>query len=120
MGLEINKSSFTPQEFSGFYQRLESNLQALKALLQRPGFGEGPGSLGAELELYIVDRNGLPLMVNSEIQDAQADPQLTLELNRYNLEYNLTPVPINGTPFSRIETDLGGACQLQHRASDHH
>ncbi|WP_020680673.1 hypothetical protein [Marinobacterium rhizophilum] len=109
MGLEINKSSFTPQEFSGFYQRLESNLQALKALLQRPGFGEGPGSLGAELELCIVDRNGLPLMVNSEIRDAQADPRLTLELNRYNLEYNLTPVPIHGTPFSSIETEIRSA-----------
>ncbi len=109
MGLEVDKSSFTPQEFSGFHQRLESNLQALKALLQRPGFGEGPGSLGAELELCIVDRNGLPLMVNSEIQHAQADPQLALELNRYNLEYNLTPVPISGTPFSRVETEIQSA-----------
>ncbi|UTW11539.1 glutamate--cysteine ligase [Marinobacterium rhizophilum] len=109
MGLEIDKSSFTPQEFSGFYQRLQSNLQALKALLQRPGFGAGPGSIGAELELCIVDRNGHPLMVNSEIQQAQADPRLTLELNRYNLEYNLTPVPISGTPFSRIETEIRGA-----------
>jgi gamma-glutamyl:cysteine ligase YbdK (ATP-grasp superfamily) len=109
MGLEIDKSSFTPQEFSGFYQRLQSNLQALKALLKRPGFGAGPGSIGAELELCIVDRNGHPLMINSEIQQAQADPQLTLELNRYNLEYNLTPVPTRGTPFSRIETEIRGA-----------
>jgi gamma-glutamyl:cysteine ligase YbdK (ATP-grasp superfamily) len=109
MGLEIDKSSFTPQEFSGFYQRLGSNLQALKALLKRPGFGEGPGSLGAELELCIVDRNGHPLLVNSAIQNARADPQLTLELNRYNLEYNLTPVPIQGTPFSCIEAEIRAA-----------
>ncbi|MFC6671381.1 hypothetical protein [Marinobacterium aestuariivivens] len=99
MGLEIEKSSFTAQEFRRFNQRLDNNLEALKLLLQKPGFGKGPASLGAELELYIVDRNGHPLSVNREILGEIDDPRLTLELNRYNLEYNLTPVPVRGRPF---------------------
>jgi gamma-glutamyl:cysteine ligase YbdK (ATP-grasp superfamily) len=120
MGLEIEKSSFSPQEFSGFHQRLESNLQALKLLLQRPGFGEGEGSLGAELELCIVDRHGHPLPINHEIQSVRGDPQLTLELNRYNLEYNLTPVPIKGTPFSHIEAEiLASVAGLEQSALTH-
>ena len=46
-----------------------------------------PRSLGAELEMYIVDAQGMPLYANQEILADAGDPQLTLELNRYNLEY---------------------------------
>ncbi|NVK40843.1 MAG: glutamate--cysteine ligase [Oceanospirillaceae bacterium] len=106
MGLEIEKSNFTEQEFRSFHQRLDRNLEALKLLLRRAGFGKGPASVGAELELYIVDRNGHPLPLNREILDEVGDPQLTLELNRYNLEYNLTPVPARGSPFSAIEAEM--------------
>ncbi len=56
-----------------------------------PGFGDGPGSLGAELEMYVVDGAGNPLYANEEILADADDPQLTLELNRYNLEFNLSP-----------------------------
>lgn len=106
MGLEIKKSEFTPRDYERFTGKLFSNLDTLKQLLQQPGFGQGGGTLGAELELYVVDRLGRPLSVNSEIQNALGDPQLTLELNRFNLEYNLTPVGIEGKPFSKIESEI--------------
>ena len=45
--------------------------------------------MGAELEHYIIDAEGRPAYLNQQLLDAAGDPQLTLELNRYNLEYNL-------------------------------
>lgn len=106
MGLEIKKSEFTCQEYERFTSKLFQNLDALQQLLKQPTFGLGAASVGAELELYIVDQMGKPLPVNRQIQKQLGDPQLTLELNRYNLEYNLTPVPVAGNPFSLIEKEI--------------
>jgi len=88
MGLEIEHTEFSAEDFVRFRDRLQANLRALNKLLARPGFGEGPLSFGAELELYIIDHEAKPLHVNQEIQRRLDDPLLTLELNRYNLEYN--------------------------------
>ncbi len=106
MGLEINNSDFTQQDYERFTRQLFVNLDELAELLQKPGFGVGETTLGAELELYVVDESGCPLPVNSEIQQQLGDPQLTLELNRYNLEYNLTPVTMAGRPFAKIESEI--------------
>ncbi len=91
MGLEIEHTEFSAEDFVRFRDRLQANLRALNKLLARPGFGEGPLSFGAELELYIIDHEAKPLHVNQEIQRRLDDPLLTLELNRYNLEYNFSP-----------------------------
>lgn len=78
----------------------------MQRLLERPGFGVGPGSFGAELEMYLIDQDGNALSTNREVQQLMDNPQLTLELNRFNLEYNLTPVAIKGRPFSASEQEL--------------
>ncbi|HQU90449.1 glutamate-cysteine ligase family protein, partial [Denitromonas sp.] len=106
MGIEISETGFTPEMEQRFGQRLQDNLAALKQVLARRGFGQGEASLGAELEMYIVDADGRPLCVNQQILDAAHDPQLTLELNRYNLEYNLSPYPISAQAFRATEQEI--------------
>jgi gamma-glutamyl:cysteine ligase YbdK (ATP-grasp superfamily) len=92
VGIDITRSEFSEEDYQQFSQRLHDNLAALAKVLAKPGFGEGELSFGAELELYIVDKDARPLHINQEIQKKLNDPQLTLELNRYNLEYNFSPV----------------------------
>lgn len=106
MGIEINKTSFVEQDYKRFEGALEKNLAALGDLLAAPGFGSGPRSLGAELEVYIVDGEGKPLHLNQEILAAANDAQLTLELNRYNLEYNLSPHALDDQPFANTEREI--------------
>ena len=106
MGIEISKSSYSEQEYQAFIGKLQENLEALKLLLARPGFGNGAASLGAELEMYVIDAAGKPMYLNKEILDAAADPQLTLELNRYNLEYNLTPYALSQQAFFATEQEV--------------
>jgi len=106
MGIEIAEADFTPQMARAFAQRLQDNLVALRQVLEWPDFGRGEASLGAELEMYLIDRNGRPRCVNREVQDAAGDPQLTLELNRYNLEYNLSPHRISARPFEATEREM--------------
>lgn len=105
MGLEIDKTDFSASDFKHFGKRLRDNLKALEIVLARPGFGEGDLSFGAELELYIVDKDCRPLHINQEIIAELNDPQLTLELNRYNLEYNFSPVLIKDNCFAATERE---------------
>ena len=105
MGLEIDNLDFKVEDFAHFGERLQGNLKALKKLLKRPGFGEGALSFGAELELYIIDSKARPLQVNQEIQALLDDPQLTLELNRYNLEYNFSPSLLTDNCLSRTQDE---------------
>ncbi|MDC0435532.1 hypothetical protein OAM69_07855, partial [bacterium] len=67
MGQLIDKTEFSAEEHERFRSRLALNLLSLHRLLDRPGFGEGPRSLGAELELYLVDEQGRPLPKNLEL-----------------------------------------------------
>ncbi|NND66738.1 MAG: glutamate--cysteine ligase [Halioglobus sp.] len=108
MGVEIEQTSFTEDEYASFRAALENNLEQLAGLLDTPGFAVGPGSLGAELEMYIVDDQGYPLYANQEIQGALGDEQLTLELNRYNLEFNLRPYLLTERPFTATEEEVLG------------
>ncbi|MEP6390505.1 MAG: glutamate--cysteine ligase [Halioglobus sp.] len=106
MGLEIDRTAFDAEDFALFRERLSDNLAVLAGMLDSPGFGQTAGSLGAELEMYVVDASGQPLYKNEEILAAAGDPQLTLEINRYNLEYNLSPYALSEQPFAATEREI--------------
>jgi len=106
MGIEIDRTSFGEADYQAFGLRLEENLDCLRQLLAQPGFGDGPGSLGSELELYVVDGAGNPLYANEEILADSGDPHLTLELNRYNLEFNLSPYAFTASAFASTEREI--------------
>ncbi|MEQ9560987.1 MAG: hypothetical protein RLN69_00590, partial [Woeseiaceae bacterium] len=117
MGLQIDRHEFTDRDYVAAYEKVRQNLQALKLLLARPGFGQGQTSLGAELEMCIVDANGQALPLNREILAQSLDPQLQLELDRFNLEYNLSPVVARGKPFSFMREELQSALNTLDRIS---
>lgn len=58
------------------------------------------------MELYIVDANGRALGISEALRAAAQDPLLALELNRYNLEYNLPVLTLAGAPFTELEQTL--------------
>ncbi len=106
MGVAISRDSFSENDFLRFSERLKDNLAALEALLARPDFGEGAQSLGAELEMSLVDAAGRALLINDQVVAAAGDPQLELELDRFNVECNTRPVALEGTPFGALRREL--------------
>src|SRR6516164_1582089 len=119
MGTDIDDQEFDEGDYARFAERLEECLSALGGLLARPGFGSGPATLGAELELFLVDGAGRPLPDNQAIRTAAADPRVTLELNRCNLELNASPVLLAGRPFTELGGELNQlADRVAHAASD--
>ncbi|MBB2911460.1 hypothetical protein FHS43_002733 [Streptosporangium becharense] len=106
MGQRVDKEHFTEAEFALFGERLTEQLRQLREVLSRPGFGTGPATIGAELEMFLVTSDGRPLPRNQEVRAAAGDDRLTLELGRFNLEANLTPLPIAGRPFTALVREL--------------
>ena len=120
MGLEIDRESFEPAEYERFEHRLRRSLEALEVVLARPRFGEGPPSIGAELEIDLVDARGRPLCEAEAILAAAADPRLCLEIDRFNLEINSRPVALAGRPFAALTRDLDEALGAVRRAARSH
>ena len=106
MGTGIDKENFDERDYARFAERLEECLSALGHLLERPGFGVGPATVGAELELFLVDAAARPLPHNRAISAAVADPRVGVELDRFNLELNASPVRLAGRPFAALGGEL--------------
>jgi gamma-glutamyl:cysteine ligase YbdK (ATP-grasp superfamily) len=106
MGRDTDREEFDERDYARFRDRLEESLAALGRLVGRPGFGVGPTTIGAELELVLIDAAGRPLPRNREVQAAAADARVTFELHRFNLELNASPVLLAGQPFTRLGSEL--------------
>jgi gamma-glutamyl:cysteine ligase YbdK (ATP-grasp superfamily) len=109
MGLEIDRDTFTSEERSKFYSQLERCLDALGQLLERPGFGAGEPTIGAELELDLIDEEGRPAPVADGVLGELSPSEFTTEINRFNLEFNAPPLPLAGRPFSALRGQIEGA-----------
>ncbi|RIK89650.1 MAG: glutamate--cysteine ligase, partial [Proteobacteria bacterium] len=120
MGLAIERDAFSAADFEAFSRRLREGLEALALVLARPGFGEGPASIGAEVELSLVDGAARPALVAGAVLAETDDPRVTVELNRFNLECNSRPVPLAGRPLAALGADLESALGEVARAARRH
>ena len=106
MGASIIKEHFTDEDYLDFSGRLEIQLAQLREQLKKPAFYRKIFSLGAELEVYLVDNDFLPAPINQALLDLSNNHQFTSELNRYNLEMNMTPVALPGAAFSTLSSEI--------------
>jgi len=117
MGIDIHQEHFDATDYAHFKKKLQCNLTALKSLLEQPSFGLGETSIGAELELYITNRDGQVRLINQQLTQDINSPQLQAELNRFNIEYNLTPYTLPGHPFTALEQEMIQANQRLNQAA---
>jgi len=106
MGEAVYKKEFTEADHREFSLRLENQLDVLRELITGDSFRADAPSLGAELEMYLVDDAFQPASVNEKLLEMANHPQLTPELNQYNLEFNLSPVAAPGKSFAAVEKEL--------------
>ncbi len=117
MGHAIDRESFDPSEYVRFGHRLGESLRALATLLERPGFGCGPPTVGAELEMHLVDAGAQPLSVNRRVLANTSDRRLVPELDGFNLECNARPCSLAGAPFRTLGAELDSALRESARAA---
>ena len=120
MGLEIDREQFVPEDYERFRDRLERCLFVLEELLERPGFGQGAASVGAELEVALADARCRPLPLNEEVLCETLDERMTVELDRFNLECNLRHTDLAGRPFDHLRREIETARSELGRAAGLH
>lgn len=120
MGKNIKKINYQASDYSLFQEKLYQQLTELKSILAKPNFGKEIPQLGAELEMYLVDDAGQVSLSNQSLLADLADDQFQPELNQYNLELNLKPVPQQGKPFTKLRNEiLEKTGYLEHIANQH-
>lgn len=117
MGEEIGTEDFSDDDHRRFAERCREGVAALGRVLERPGFGDGPPTAGVEVEIGLVDADARPAPINREVQAAANDPDLDVELDRFNLELNTAPVALAGTPFAAIHEGLWAGLDRVTRAA---
>ena len=91
-----------------FIKHLLDDLRALEAMIAGGAIESGVRRIGAEQELFLVDRAWRPAPLAMEILAAIDDPHFTTELGRFNLEINLDPLAFGGDCLSRMESEPRG------------
>lgn len=97
-----------------FMTHLLDDLRAYELMLARGMFEHGVHRIGAEQELFLVDRMWRPAPVSLEVLKRLDDRHFTTEIAAFNLEINADPLELGGDCFRRLEsqvTDLVEKCR---------
>ena len=89
-----------------FMKALLEDLRALAFMLEDGRVESGVTRIGAEQELFLIDRYLRPAPVSHAVLKQANDPRLTTEIARFNLEANLTPLRLLDNCFTRMEEEL--------------
>ncbi len=89
-----------------FVKALLDDVNALEDMLESDKFETGVRRIGAEQEMFLVDRTMGPAPVATDILARTDDPRLTTELARFNLEANTTPYVFGGDCLRKLEAEL--------------
>ena len=95
-----------------FMKALLEDLRALAFMLEDGRVESGVTRIGAEQEMFLIDRYFRPAPVSLEVLNHANDARLTTEIARFNLEANLTPLEIENNCFTRLEQELTTLIEL--------
>ena len=102
MGEHDVDQQFDEKTSQAFMKALLEDLRALEYMIASGGFETGVARIGAEQEMFLVDRNMRPAPISLEVLDHAKDSRLTTEIARFNLEANLTPLSLTGRCFQQM------------------
>lgn len=106
MGAHEVEQNFDDQQLREFTQALLADLRALAFMLEDGRIESGVRRLGAEQEMFIVDRHLGPAPLAIEILERARERRLTTEIARFNLEANLDPLELSGHCFQSMHQEL--------------
>lgn len=89
-----------------FTRALLTDLRALERMIESNAFETGVARIGAEQELFLVDRAYQPAPGALRILEKIGDPHFTTELGLFNLEMNADPQPLAGDGLAKMEAQL--------------
>ena len=106
MGDKNVSSLYNDDQQRRFTLGVLNDLRALESMLADGTFEDDRPRIGAEQEMFLVDRAMRPAPLADDIIAAAGDPRLTNEIGRFNLEANLTPIEFRADCFRKLESEL--------------
>ena len=106
MGEHNVEQELDEQKLHEFTQALLADLRALAFMLEDGRIERGVQRIGAEQEMFLVDRHLRPAPLAQEVLERANDGRLTTEIARFNLEANLTPLELTGRCFHSMHEEL--------------
>ena len=89
-----------------FMKLLLQDLRALEKMLASGMIEKGVRRIGAEQEMFLVDKDFRPAPAAMQMLERIGDPHFVTELALFNLEANLDPQSFSGDCLSRMERQL--------------
>lgn len=93
-------------ERARYVRALLTDLRALERMVEEHMFEEGVSMIGAEQEMFLVDRAYNAAPVALDMMQRVNDPHFTTELGLFNLEMNADPQLLAGKGLALLETQL--------------
>ena len=109
---EHNVEQFDETSSQAFMKALLDDLRALEYMIATGQLESGVTRIGAEQEMFLIDSNFRPAPLSLEVLDIAHDARLTTEIARFNLEANLTPLPLAGRCLQQMEQELNDLLSL--------
>jgi gamma-glutamylcysteine synthetase len=106
MGRDIEDVRFTREDRLRYREKVKRDLAALRRMLSDDRFETERKLVGIEVEFYVVDADGEPMMINAELLSRIESEDFQTELAQFNIEFNLAPHKLVGTVFREIEEEL--------------
>ncbi len=100
-----------------FMRAILADLRALERMLKEGRLESGVRRIGAEQEMFLVDRGFSPAPGALKMLEKLDDPHFTTELGLFNLELNLDPQPFSGDGIARLEQQLVELLEKTRRAA---
>jgi gamma-glutamyl:cysteine ligase YbdK (ATP-grasp superfamily) len=106
MGREIQAITISGEDRRTYRAKLARSLDVFARMLREHLFDAGPGLVGQEIELNLVDEEGGPSMRNTAVLAEIADPAWATEVGQFNLEINVPPRHLAGAALADLEQEV--------------
>ncbi len=88
-----------------FMKSLLEEVRALEAMLDKGMLESGVSRIGAEQEMFLINRASQPALTAIEVLDKLDDERFTHELGLFNIEANLSVQELKSDCLSRMEAE---------------
>jgi len=106
MGEQDIRDQANSEEMRTFMRALLEDVRALERMIREEAFETGVRRIGAEQEMFLVDRGMRPTNRALAVLENLPRQWFTTELGQFNLEANLSPQVLDGKCLSLMEAEL--------------
>jgi len=117
MGTEIRSTLFTQEDWSEFSKQLEAETRLLHRRIRDGAYSASRPVGGFEIEAWLCDAQMRPVPQNAPFLARLDTPLATMELAKFNFEFNNTPRPLGTNALGAFAEEMYRTCRQANRVA---